>query len=390
VRASIRQRSKGTYEIRFDLPTGPDGRRRQKSITFRGTKREAEREAARLVNESSTGTFAHANRVTVKQFLEEWLKTAASLRVSAKTLQGYEEKARNHLVPHLGHLRLDRLTTAQVEALWLKLQKHGPRADGREGGLHPRTILHCHRVLHTALESAVKKGLLTRNPASQAEVPRQTRAKIQALDEAQLRRVLAAARGTQLYVPILLSATTAMRRGEVCALKWADVDLDGAAIAVQHAIETTRAHGVQVKGTKSGEPRVIAMPAILVTELRRHKAAQASQRLTLGSAYQNSGLIVANDDGTLVTPNALTAAFHRFIRTVDVPRISFNGLRHSAATLMLGRNVGVPMVQNVLGHSTPLLTIGTYGHALKPHQQEAARQIDLALQPTPQHKEEAV
>jgi integrase len=207
-------------------------------------------------------------------------------------------------MPRLGDIRLDQLSPTHIEAAWVKMGEKGARRDGRgHGGLHPRTILHAHRCLPTALESAAKQGLLSRNPATLAEVPRQVRSEVRALDEAQLRRVLVAAREYRdglLYVPILLAATCALRRGEVCALRWADANFEEATLAVRRSLETTTAN-----------------------------------------------------------------SFHR--------------LRYSAATLILARGAGVKVVQDTLGHSTPTLTLGTYGHVLKAHQQEAARLVDEVL-----------
>lgn len=389
-RGRIVRRSEGSWSIIYDLPPGADGKRCQKRVTIRGTKKEAEQKLTELLRAAHTGNFARPDRTTVEAFLLEWLETTARLRVSPKTIQTYEYVVNRLLVPQLGKARLDRLTSTQIEKTWVKLGQDGSRADGREGGLHPRTILHCHRVLHTALEAAVKKGLLPRNPCTMAEVPRQTRSEVQVLDEAQLRAVLAAARGTRLFIPILLMATTAMRRAESCALRWADVDFDTATLAVRRSLETTKAQGLRFKEPKSGKGRVIAIPMILVTELRRHKGEQAAHRLQVGAAYTNYDLVVANEDGSPFSPDALTHAFRDFIAKLDVTRVTVKGLRHTAATLLLGRNVSVKIVQDVLGHSTPTLTLGTYGHVLKAHQQEAARQMDDALGPEADGRKQAL
>jgi integrase len=121
------------------------------------------------------------------------------------------------------------------------------------------------------------------------------------------------------------------------------------------------------------------MPQILATELQRHREGQTSRRLLSEEPYQNHDLVFCNEDGTPFSRSALTAAFHDLIGKVDLPPVSFHALRHSAATLLLGRDVGVKVVQDTLGHSTPTLTLGTYGHVLKAHKQEAARHVDAAL-----------
>lgn len=188
----------------------------------------------------------------------------------------------------------------------------------------------------------MKQGLLTRNPATLAEVPRQIKSEVQALDEAQLRQVLAAARGYRagrLHIPILLAARCTLRRGEVCALKWADVSFEEGTLAVRRSLETT-AKGLQFKEPKAGHRRVIAMPALLVRELRWHKAAQAAHRLQIGALNRNDDLVVPNEDGTPLRPDTLTHGLDDGVRQVEVPKVSFHGLRHSAATVMLARGAG--------------------------------------------------
>jgi integrase len=375
--------------LRISLPCDPGEKRKEVTKTVRGERKDAERELRRILREVDAGTFTRPTRRTVGEFLAEWLETTAALRVSRSTLQGYRSITASHLIPLLGAIRLDQLSPARIEAAWVAMGKPGARRDRRgDGGLHPRTILHAHRCLHAALETAVRQGLIARNPAALAEVPRQMRSEVKALDEAQLRIVLDAARtwrGGQLVVPISLSALCALRRGEVCALTWADVNFEDATLAVRRSIEVTKKRtgqkgdGLRFKEPKSGHGRVVAMPKLLATELRRHKAVQSAHRLRLGAIYQNSDLIVANPDGTLIYPDTISHSFRDLIATLDVPRITFHGLRHSAATLMLARGAGVKVVQDTLGHSSPSLTLGTYGHVLKAHQQEAARLMDEAL-----------
>ena len=173
MKGHIKKRSKDSYSIILEL--GPDpktGKRRQKWLTINGNKREAERELARRLNELNTGAFVDPSKLTVAEFLEQWLASYAEMNVSAKTLERYQSIVRRHLIPAMGSLPLPRLSPLHIQQHYSDALKRG-RKDGRDGGLSPQSVLHHHRLLHEALEMAVKWQLLARNPADAVEPPRE-------------------------------------------------------------------------------------------------------------------------------------------------------------------------------------------------------------------------
>lgn len=378
MKGSIAQRSPGTWSIRLEMPSESPGVRKQKRVTFRGTKREAERELTRLLHEVNTGGYVDPARVTVAEYLEKWLESYAKSSVSAKTYEAYAYLVNSHLSPALGRHTLARLQPLHIQRHYTEALESG-RKDG-QGGLSPTSVVHQHRVLRLALQQAVKWGLLVRNPADAVEPPHAQRRERSTLDRDGVRRLLEAAEGTRLHLPIILAAFCGLRRGEVLGLRWTDCDLEAGCLSVRQAAEQTKAKGIAFKAPKTAKSRrTVALPALVVRALQAHRARQAEQRLLFGPAYQQLGLVVAAEDGSPFTPNRLSIAFRSLVARAGVAAVTFHDLRHSHATLLLQANVHPKIVSERLGHSTIGLTMDTYSHVIPGMQEDAARKIDAAF-----------
>jgi integrase len=177
--------------------------------------------------------------MTVKDYLGRWLANYARMNVAAKTFERYSEIVQLHLVPALGHHGLGKLQPLHIQACYSNAILSG-RRDGR-GGLSPQTVLHHHRVLREALRHAVKWQLIARNPADAVEAPRPQRREIESLDVKEATRLLEASAESPLALLVLLALGTGLRRGELLALRWKDVDLGANRLAVRQAIEQTKA-----------------------------------------------------------------------------------------------------------------------------------------------------
>jgi integrase len=374
----ICKRSKNSWTIVIDRGRGPDGRRRQSWHTVRGTKRDAERERARLIHEVNTGAYVEPAKLTVAEYLEQWLRDCAVTKVCGKTFERYEEIVQRHLIPALGHHRLDKLQPLHIQAYYASALKDG-RLDGK-GGLSKQTVLHHHRVLRQALQQGVRWQLLSRNPADAAQPPRPPRREMQVHDEDETALLLDAAKGNRNYVPVLMAVSTGLRRGEILALRWQDVDLDKATLAVRQTLEQTRKGGLAFKEAKTkNSRRLVAMPAILVEALRKLRIAQGQQRLALGTAYQDHGLVFPDDDGTPRSPNALSVAFRDLVARVAVPRVRLHDQRHTHASQLSKQGVPVKVISERLGHASGGITLDLYSHVLPGMQEDAARRVDAAL-----------
>lgn len=376
MRGHIRQRGKESWGVTIYLGM-ENGKRKYRSFTVHGTKKDAERELRRVLRELDTGSYVEPSKLTVEQYLERWLSDYASLHVSGRTLERYQGIIRAHLIPGLGKRPLSKLQPLDIQKHYAESLRDG-RKDGK-GGLSAQTVLHHHRVLHEALEQAVKWQLLARNPADAVEPPRPRRQEMQVLDEAQAAMLLKATRESPLYIPILLALTTGMRRGEILGLRWKDVDLNRGVLAVRRAAEVS-GRKVSYKEPKTARSRrVVTLLGLTVDELRRHKREQAENKLFYGPAYEDHGLVCCHDDGRPFHPDRVSYNFAALIRRLDLPRIRFHDLRHTHATLLLAQGVHPKVVSERLGHSTIGLTMDTYSHVLPVLQEEAASKLDSTL-----------
>jgi len=377
MRGSIQKRGKGSWRLVFDLDRDQRGKRRQKTVTFRGNKKDAEAELSRLVAEFENGGFVEPTKLTLSEFLEYWLESHAAPSVSAKTLERYEDICRHHLIPALGSRLLQKLSSTEVQAYYTEARKSGRRLG--EGGLADRTVLHHHRILRSALKQALTHRLISFNPTDAVKAPRPENKEIAAIDEAQTAVLLAAARETTIYIPILLAVTTGLRRGEVLALRWKDINLDSGILTVNQTLEQTRG-GVRAKAPKTkSSRRSVTIPDVAMGDLREHRRTVAERCLRLGMGWDDEALICARYDGQPRSPHAFSRAFDKLVAVTDIPRITFHGLRHSHATQMLRIGVHPKVAQERLGHSTIATTLDLYSHVTKSMQQDAAEQIDATL-----------
>jgi hypothetical protein len=181
MRGALKQRSKGSWTLTFDTGHNVSGKRQRQTVTIRGTKRQAEARLAELIHKVGSGEYSNPTKVTVGGFLKQWLQNHVWPNLSPETAQVYEIIANAHIIPALGAIPLQKLTAARLQAYYADKLARG-RRDGR-GGLSPRTVRHHHRLLHVALENAVKWRLISKNPADAVDPPRFNRKEMQALDQ---------------------------------------------------------------------------------------------------------------------------------------------------------------------------------------------------------------
>jgi integrase len=376
MKGHIRERSPGRWAIVLDLRDPGTGKRKRKWHAFTGTKRQAQTECSRLITEMSRGTYLEPAKETVAQFLDRWLEHTEP-NVAPRTLERYQEIARKNLAPLLGHALLMRLRPEQISSAYAKALKTG-RRDGT-GGLSPRTVHHLHRILKQALSTAVRWNLIVSNPAEKVDPPKVERSKMRALDAGETAVLIAHFRGTRMFIPVLLAVLCGLRRGEIVALRWCSVDLARRQLSVAQSTEQTKS-GTRLKETKSGRARTVALPSLVVDELRKHRARQGEELLKIGVRTNDETHIVAQEDGTPLQPNSLTHEFVRLRAKAKVlPKIRFHDLRHTHATHLLTNGVHPKVAQERLGHSSVGITLDLYSHVLPGMQEDAAAKVDAAI-----------
>lgn len=337
----------------------------------------------------AAGAYVAPTKLLLGDYLRTWL---AGHRVKASTLSSYRQKLDLHVIPHLGRVPLQKLSAAQINALYRQLECSG-RHDGK-GGLSARTVRYVHTILREALSSAVLEGVLQINPTDRAKPPTAKQAvapEMKTWTADQMRRFLDSQREHRLYGLWVVYATTGMRRGEALALRWSDVDLDSRRASVVRSISRVD-NRVVLSGTKTGKSRVVDLDEATVAVLRSHKVRQAQERLRLGPRWVDQDLVFPHD-GNKLGPEGTAGGYlnpehvWRMLRTQQVaynctaepgeelPLISVHELRHSWATLAMQAGVHVKVVQERLGHSTVAITLGTYSHVSPTMQRDAAQLV---------------
>jgi integrase len=375
----IRQRSPGSFELRYDLDTDPaTGKRKTVTTTVRGSRKDAERELRRLLRAVDTGQHVDPNRLTVRDWLNRWLDIIRP-ELAPRTHGRYAEIVSNQLLPAVGNIPLTKLAPAQIQTFYSKLAT-GERQDGKDGGLSSGSRRLVHAVLRTSLNRAVELQHLFRNPcdALRRRLPKAEKHEMVTLSPNQATVLLEASRNRpSVYIAVFIALMTGVRRGEACALRWRNVDLDRGLIRVAESLEQTKGT-LRFKAPKSGKSRTITLPASAIAELRQLKRDQAERLLRVGIRQDGATLVCAQDDGRALAPDVLTAAFTRLVRSLGdgFPRVHFHSLRHSHATQLLIAGVHPRVAQERLGHATAAMTLDIYSHVTSAMQEDAAGKID--------------
>jgi integrase len=372
---SIYRKNQRWY-VQVDVPAGPDGKRRRRSVGGFRTKREAKAAEAEALRRIRDGVLVEPSRLTVGAYLTElWLPSMAS-QVRATTLGGYRHNVRAYIVPRLGDIPLQRLTTARVGAFYGELVASG----GQKGRpLSPKTVRYVHTTLRRALRDAVADGLVVRNVAAQARPPRARRVEMHTWTAAEVGAFLASVREDRLYAAWLLLATLGLRRGELLGLRWPDVDLTSGRIAIRNTLVMVDGKPAMAEPKTAKGRRSLTLAPQVLEAVRVHRAHQAAERLSWGADYTDSGLVVTTEDGRPMHPESLSSLFVRQAKRAGLSPIRLHDLRHSVASILLAQGVHPKVVSEQLGHATIALTLDTYSHVIPSLQQEAAGVIAAAV-----------
>ena len=343
----LRQRANGLWELSVRRN---GGRQSFYSRTRAEAIKKAERAKARVAHEVE-------QRETVAGWIEIWLAEVAP-GLKPATIRKYEADTRNNVVPHLGHVRLDQLTTADIAKLQARLLAEGKG---------PLTVTNARRALGTALEAAVGAGLIASNPTRSRTLRQRAPDKVErVLHREETSRLLAAARGTRYEALFVLAVTTGMRQGELLALRWRDIDLESGTLRVAGSVSTDGDGKLRILTPKTRRSRrTLRLPRIAVDALRRTRRQDADIVFT---AERSGGLM----RGTTVTHNYLRA----ILRTADLPLMKFHDLRDTAATHMLEDGTPINVVSEVLGHADEAITLRRYAHVTRGMQRAAVAAMD--------------
>lgn len=354
---SIVKRADGRWMAQVDL--GWAGGKRQRKFLYGKTRQEVARKLAVAVKAHQDGMPMSDDRVTVEAFLRDWLNSARGT-IRPKTWQTYEGYIRLHAIPTLGRLPLAKLEPRHLQRLY---------SDKLQAGLSPSSVHHLHAILHRALGRAARWGVVPRNVADLVDAPPLAHHEMRTLSPEESRLFLETAVGDRLEALYVLALTTGMRQGELFRLRWADVDLEGRALAVRGETKTAKSR------------RQVLLSEVGVEALRRQAGRQVEECRAAGNEWRETGLVFANAvGGSLTTTNVTYRSFRPLLERAGLPLIRFHDLRHTAATLLLGKGIHPKVVSELLGHSQVGVTLDLYSHVTPTMHREAVGAFDDLLQ----------
>jgi len=381
MRGTIEKRASG-YSIRCDVGVDPvTGKRIQKRQSGFATKKEADAALAKLISEVDQKRHPNASKMTVADWLNKWLDMHCSEGLSASTVRGYRMIVELHLIPSLGGVKLAKLTALQIQDYYTGTQASGRKdaKKSREGNLSPRTVAQHHRVLHRALKQAVRLGLIPSNPCDMVDPPRYEKVAPETLSDQDVPKVLETVRGTYLYIPVLIALATGARRGEILGLRWVDVDFERSTVTIRQNLLRIKRQFIFRQPKTAESIRAVKLPKSVINELRSHQVKQKKWRLAAGQAWSDTNLVCMHEDGSPINPDSLSSYFRAVMKDAGFQGISFHGLRHSHATILLKWDVHPKKVSERLGHSSTKLTMDTYSHVTPTMQDEVANLLDEKL-----------
>lgn len=387
MRGTVAKKGKRYYPV-FDIGRDPaSGKRRQKWGPGFPTKRDAENWLTETVGQVNKGTYKPYTKETVAEWCSEWLNTYGSMHLRPNVLDSYTQMIKNHLIPYLGAKLLAALTANDLDSRYSGMVK---------AGLSPTTAGYLHRIMHTVLKVAMKKGKLSHNVARDADPPKQTRPIMEVWNEAELacfKEAMAENNCDYSQIYHMLDGTGA-RIGEALGCQWRDLKLsiDAPKWAVQRTV-MKRDNGEWLTNppkTKKAR-RSIVLPQYLVLILRRLREQKEADAQYWGTHFKEDDYVFIRPDGTLPAPNHISRVFKNIADKAGLKPIRLHDLRHTHATLLLLAGVHPKIVSERLGHASVSITLDIYSHVL-PGMQEAAAVIfdDMMAKATEIRKKERV
>ncbi|WP_338688357.1 site-specific integrase [Bradyrhizobium sp. 26S5] len=356
----VRRRGGSSWEIKFELGADPlTGKRRIRYVAFKGTKRAAELELARLVAQNAAGEGVDPSKSTVAEFIERWERDWATANVGPKTLERYRQLLRLYVRPRIGAVRIQKLRAVHLNEVYSTLLRSG----GQDGAaLSARSVGHVHRVLHRALGHAATWGVVSQNVASLVAPPPVPDEEIKILTEDQIGAILRHLEGRTLRPIVSFLLGTGARRGEALAIRWGDVNFQKNVVRIERSLEQTKG-SLRVKSpkTKNGRRSVTVSPW-LAAELRSHRARQDERRLALGMGRApDDSPVFAGWNGEFRSPSRLS---HDFAAAMDALNIdcTLHGLRHTHVSQLIAAGLDVLTISRRIGHASPAITLNVYSH----------------------------
>jgi integrase len=390
---SIKKDASGKWFFIVDMSSA-DGKRRQVRKRGYATKKDAQAELTKVLGDVQRGTFVRPAKTTVGAYLREWVASLPAQGRRQSTVDSYRQNIERNVIPTLGGVELQALDALLLDGLYARLldpARITPKAT-KARPLSMRTVRYVHTIVGKALADAERKGLVARNVARLATPPAASAAKAPEMHywtPAELRTFLASAADHHHYPLLRLAAMSGLRRGELCGLRWVDVDLEAGTISVRKSITTVNSKVVAGDVKTKRSRRVIDIDPATMMVVKAWRKTQLEQRVLMGGGWTDTGLVFTMPTGGGWNPDSISQAFDRLVTPVRKasrdeiaarpPRIRFHDLRHTHASHLLAAGVNVKVVSERLGHASVAFTLDTYAHVMPGQQASAAAAVSALV-----------
>ena len=391
---NIEWRGPGKCRLTVSAGFAPSGKRIRKRRTVQAKDDpEAEKKLAEFITEiENSSAFVDPSKLSFKDFAEKWLTEYAEPNLAPKTYLSYKQILEQHAVPALGCARLDQIKPLHIVEYENSLRQNGARKDGKEGGLSDSTIMKHHRVLSILFNTAVDWQILKESPVSRVKPPKVTKKEAPAYDEEQTATMLAALEQEPLKYQVLihLALASGLRKSEIMALTWDDVDFEKGTIEVTKTRQYASHVGVHERETTKNESsnRLVSLPLATMNMLSIYKAEQEALKEKAGDLWQGSNRLFTTDLGGDMFPDTPTQWFSKFVEKHRLPDLNFHGLRHTSATLLIHSGANVKAVSARLGHAEIGTTCNIYTKALRSADKACADTMGNIFQKATESKNE--
>ena len=367
---SIRQRADGTWEARVSLGTDPGtGKPVRKSI-YGKSQREVRQKLTALLSSMDKGTYQPDTKITVRAWMNEWLKTYCANTLKGYTLSSYQGIIENHINKHLGALPLQSVRGSDIQRMYNAMISDG---------LSPKTVKNVSAVMHKAFSMAIKQGMIAANPCDAAELPAMQQHEIKPLTDQEIPLFLQAIQGDDMCNAYALCLLAGLREAECLGLSWDQVDFAKGTITINQQLQKEKAKGGQymiVPFTKSNKPRTIMPPQLAFDYLKSEQRRQAEKRLAAGQLWDNPhNLVFTNAMGGNLAISTFYKTFKRIVASIGRPDARPHDLRHTAATVAIASGADVKSVQDMLGHATASFTLNVYAHTSEKMKEDTAARM---------------
>ena len=362
---SIRKRGAKSWEITLDLGRDENGKRDRRYFTVRGTKKQAQQRQRELLTELDGGAVPSSERIKMRDWLDRWMLDCIVGHQSEATRERYGGIIKNHLKPSVGHIELRKLSPMQVQSLQQKLL---------QDGMHPKGVNLVRTVLSGSMNHALSLEMIMRNPVSATKAPPDPDHEVQpAPMEAVLVMLrLAADEEDWVYPALHMLVYTGVRRGELLGLRWDHIDLDSGEVRIEYSLVRRSNKLILTKPKTAKGVRTINLDAGTVEVMRRYRARQERHKAAMAGAYEDNGVVFADELGRWLNPMRLTRVVASLAKKVGHPEAQPHNLRHFHATVSLKREHNIAVVSQRLGHANPAITLKVYSHVMPGWQQELA------------------